>query len=83
MAASVIAIYFQLDGQSSMMNSNLPVQRNLLEQMHAALTVAQRALLRDICTHAEPESPSHFFMVSCNIPGGFKSQVQKVQRDAA
>ena len=65
MAASVIAIYFQLDGQSSMMNSNLPVQRNLLEQMHAALTVAQRALLRDICTLAAGNG------IGLYIVGGF------------
>ena len=48
-----------------MMNSNLPVQRNLLEKMHAALTVAQRALLRDICTHAEGNG------VGLYIVGGF------------
>ena len=65
MAASVIAIRFELDVQSSMMNANLPVQRNLLEQMHAALTVAQRALLRDICTLAAGNG------IGLYIVGGF------------
>lgn len=32
------------------MSSNLPAQLNLREQMHAALTAAQRALVRDIAT---------------------------------
>ena len=65
MAASVIAISFELDVQSSMMNSNLPVQRNLLEQMHVALTVVQRALLRDICTLAAGNG------IGLYIVGGF------------
>ena len=61
----MIAIRFELDAQSSMMNSNLPVQRNLLEQMHVALTVVQRALLRDICTLAAGNG------IGLYIVGGF------------